>query len=604
MTVLVALPAIVGAVLLLVGRRADRAAPTIALAASAGTLGLAVVAAVTRPSLTFPLFEGLPGGLAVDGLSAVLVVTVAAVTLAVLGFAAGDMPASSRFFGLMLLFAAAMLVTVTATDLAVLLVGWEIMGALSYALIGYRWRDAGGVRAATTAFLTTRAGDLGLYFAAGCALAGTGSFALDGLAAAPAPWRDLVAGGIVLAALGKSAQLPFSFWLSRAMAGPSAVSALLHSATMVAAGAYLVLRVQPLLAATGWAATLVAWAGALTALLLGFVALAQRDLKQLLAASTCAQLGFMVLAAGTAAVAGGVAHLAAHAAVKSLLFLGAGTWLTVLGTRDLAALRGAARRLPLVGVTFGVGALALAGVPPLSLWLTKDVILGATGSWPLAGVTLAATVLAAAYSAKALIAVWRGEARPGSASRSGRGGGIGPGVPFVALAAGAAGLGVVVVPPLNEVWARTVGAPAARPHVVELVGTGVLAVVVLGVGVLVARRPPKVRFAAFAVDWLFLERAVERGIVRPVLALARGLAWFDDHVVQRAVVGAAAFSRGAASGALAVEKPVDAAVQGLGEGARRLGALARYPQTGKVHTYFAQAVVGFLVLAVVLVLVR
>ncbi|MFC7106648.1 proton-conducting transporter membrane subunit [Nonomuraea rubra] len=168
----------------------------------------------------------------------------------------------------------------------------------------------------------------------------------------------------MLAALGKSAQLPFSFWLSRAMAGPSPVSALLHSATMVAAGAYLLLRLQPLLAATGWAATLVAWAGALTALLLGGVALAQRDLKQLLAASTCAQLGFMVMAAGLGAVAGGAAHLVAHAAVKSLLFLGAGAWLFSLGTESLDELRGAARRHRLVGVTFAVGALALAGVPP------------------------------------------------------------------------------------------------------------------------------------------------------------------------------------------------------------------------------------------------
>ncbi|NED59226.1 NADH-quinone oxidoreductase subunit L, partial [Micromonospora aurantiaca] len=138
------------------------------------------------------------------------------------------------------------------------------------------------------AFLTTRAADMGLYAAAGFALAGAHSLRLDALAHADAPWRDLIAAGLVVSALGKSAQLPFSFWLARAMSGPSPVSALLHSATMVAAGAYLLMRVHPLLAATGWADALVAWTGAVTALVMGAVALAQHDLKQLLAASTCA----------------------------------------------------------------------------------------------------------------------------------------------------------------------------------------------------------------------------------------------------------------------------------------------------------------------------
>ena len=153
----------------------------------------------------------------------------------------------------------------------------------------------------------------------------------------------LIAAGLVVAALGKSAQLPFSFWLSRAMEGPSPVSALLHSATMVAAGAYLLLRLAPLLAATGWAATVSPGPGAVTAVVLGLVAVAQRDLKQLLAASTCAQVGFMVLAAG----AGGVARRddAARRARRDqgLLFLAAGAWLAALGTKSLP---GAARRRP------------------------------------------------------------------------------------------------------------------------------------------------------------------------------------------------------------------------------------------------------------------
>src|SRR5215472_6350744 len=197
------------------------------------------------------------------------------------------------------------------------------------------------------------------------------------LAGASRPGRDVIMAGILAAALGKSAQLPFSFWLSRAMEGPSPVSALLHSATMVAAGAYLLLRMHPLLVASAWGAPVTAWAGAVTALALGLVAVAQADLKQLLAASTCAQVGFMVLAAGAGGVTAGVMQLVAHAAVKSLLFLAAGAWLAALGTRQLPALRGAARRYPLVGVTFTVGAAVLAGLPPGSLWVGKDELLAA-----------------------------------------------------------------------------------------------------------------------------------------------------------------------------------------------------------------------------------
>ncbi|OEV12127.1 NADH dehydrogenase, partial [Streptomyces nanshensis] len=333
-------------------------------AAGAATLALAVAAAVTRPQASAPLFAGIRAGLRVDGLSAVMVVTVAAVTTAVLVFSvreAGPDENRGRYFGLLLLFAAAMLVTVTATTLALLLMAWEVMGAASWALIGYRWRQPGRARAADTAFLTTRAADLGLYLAAGAALAGgVGSLRLAALPQADGVWLHVTGAGVVLAALGKSAQLPFSFWLSRAMEGPSPVSALLHSATMVAAGAYLLLRLSPLLTATHWAGPLTAWTGALTALLLGAVAVAQRDVKQLLAASTSAQVGFMVLAAGSGGVAAGTVQLVAHAAVKSGLFLAAGIWLTALGTRQLPALRGAARRWPSVGAAFAAGALALA----------------------------------------------------------------------------------------------------------------------------------------------------------------------------------------------------------------------------------------------------
>ncbi|MEV0667435.1 NADH-quinone oxidoreductase subunit L [Actinomadura luteofluorescens] len=615
-----AAPIVTGVLLLtgrfVLGRRLDRPAPAIAVGAALIALCLAIAATAARPAVRFPLFDQIPAGLAVDGLSAVLVLTVTSVSLAVLLFAAGEFApdeSRARFFGLMLVFTGAMLVTVTATDLAVLLMGWEVMGAMSYALIGFWWREPKRVGSADISFVTTRAGDLGLYFAAGAAFIGTGSLDLDGLAGADGPWPDLIAAGVVLAALGKSAQLPFSFWLSRAMDGPSPVSALLHSATMVAAGAYLLLRLEPLLAATGWAATLVAWVGALTALLLGVVALAQRDLKQLLAASTCAQIGFMVLGAGVGAVAGGAAHLVAHAAVKSLLFLGAGAWLSALGTKDLAELHGAARRYRLVGASFGVGMLALAGLPPLSLWATKDTVLSAAleHSPVLYAVGLAAALLSAGYATRALLSVARpvdAATRTDTEETGTRHVGLLERLPLPALALGSAALGVFALPLVDEAWRDLLGTgPEPSPGLAEMAFSSALVLLALAATWALMRRGARLQaaWASPALHWLHLERLAGLLVARPVGALATALARFDDRVVDGGVRATAAAGRFAA--ALAghrIEIRVDRLVTWVGRGTRRLADLARRPQTGQVHTYYAQAAVLFAVLILIVLLVR
>lgn len=626
---LLALPLGAGTALCLGGRRWNTRAPIAAPAAGAATLALAVAAAVTRPQASAPLFAGIRAGLRVDGLSAVMVVTVAAVTTAVLVFSvreAGPDENRGRYFGLLLLFAAAMLVTVTATTLALLLMAWEVMGAASWALIGYRWRQPGRARAADTAFLTTRAADLGLYLAAGAALAGgVGSLRLAALPQADGVWLHVTGAGVVLAALGKSAQLPFSFWLSRAMEGPSPVSALLHSATMVAAGAYLLLRLSPLLTATHWAGPLTAWTGALTALLLGAVAVAQRDVKQLLAASTSAQVGFMVLAAGSGGVAAGTVQLVAHAAVKSGLFLAAGIWLTALGTRQLPALRGAARRWPSVGAAFAAGALALAGLPPLSLWAAKDQVLGAARADDpaLYTIALAASALAAVYSVKALWYVTR--PLPGEPNAGGHGDAVErPGhrqrpalsalLPLWALACPGAVLGVLVLPGPAD-WLSALLGTGDRPplHPWEAVVSAAVALGAAGAAWTWLPRVARSRGAAsrprptvrWAERWLGLDRAAHLLLVRPVMALARALAAFDDRVVDGAV-------RQLARGGLALarlarradDRGLDAAVDAVAAGARRLGSWARRPQTGLLHQYYAQAVVGFAALTLLVLLVR
>jgi NADH-quinone oxidoreductase subunit L len=583
---LVAVPLVAGTVLLIAGRSADRLAAGIGVTAAGAALALAVAVAIARPSVSIPMLDELRLGLAVDGLSAVMVVPVTVVLLAVLVYAAGEFgpdEAHARFHGLMLVFAGAMLVTVTASGLLTLLMAWEVMGATSYALIAFWWRDTDRVDSGTVAFLTTRAGDLGLYLAAGAALAGgVGGLSLTGLGQATGGWRDLIAAGVVLAALGKSAQLPFSFWLSRAMAGPSAVSALLHSATMVAAGAYLLLRLQPLLAATVWAEQVVAWVGVLTALALGAVAVAQHDLKQLLAASTCSQIGFMILAAGTGGVGAGTGHLVAHAATKSLLFLGAGAWLTALGTKQLSELRGAARRYPLLGITFTIGGLTLAGIPPLSMWVTKDAVLSSAlhASLPLYLVGLAAAVTSGLYVGRALSFVW---ARVDG--RSGERVSLLSQAPLPLLAAAAAVLGFAV--PWPAWW--------------ELVLSGALAVASVGIAV----RWANVGVNRLSTNWLGLETLARRLVVSPTLSLASGLAKFDDRVVDGGVRATAAAGTLVARLVTArVELPVDGVVNAIGRAAKRLGRLARRPQTGQLHHYYAQAVVAIVVLAVLLMIVR
>lgn len=618
---LLALPVGCGSVIAIAGRRGDRFATPAAVATGGAVLALAIAAAVQRPTVAAPFLLGIPARFAVDGLSAVMVLTVAAISLAVLVYSAGEFGPDQdrpRFYGLMLIFQGAMLVTVTAANLAVLLFGWEIMGATSYALIAYWWRQPHRVTSGTIAFLTTRAADLGLYLAAGAALAGAGSLSLVALPRANGAWLDAIAAGVVVAALGKSAQLPFSLWLSRAMDGPSPVSALLHSATMVAAGAYLLLRLEPVLAASGWGPVAVAWAGAVTALLLGAVAVAQRDLKQLLAASTAAQVGFMVLGAGAGGLAGGTMHLVAHAATKTLLFLAAGAWLTALGTEDLAELGVAARRYPGVGLTFGAGALTLAGIPPLSLWATKDEVLAAAlhTSGALYAVGLAAAALAAAYSGKALVAALR---RPGT-GRSGE-----PGVPreqagtvgvrglqrwpLVALAAAAAVLGVQALPPVAESYRHLLGAAGqVSPTWWEVVLSAAVAFAALAAAWAVSapqrRRPSPAATSALA-RWLGLEAVAYRTVVRPVLAGARALAALDDRVIDGVLVGGAVTGvrRLAAAARRADDAPVDGVVRSAARGAMVLGRLARTPQTGRLHQYYAQAAVAFLVLVVVFVVV-
>lgn len=574
--------------------------------------------------MELPFLAGLPLVLTLDRLSGIVLVAVLAVSALVLAASVAEIGERRRsFYALMALFVLGVVLTVTAGSLLPLLIGWELMGAMSYALIALHGHGPRAPGSGSTAFLTTRAADLGMYAAAGALYAGTGTLDLAALPSLTGWPLHLATAGLIAAALGKAAQLPFSFWLMRAMDGPSSVSALLHSAAMVAMGGYLLLRVEPLLTASGWGSGVVAGVGVSTALLMGLVAVVQTDLKLLLAASTASQLGFVVLAAGVGGVTGGTAHLVAHAFVKSSLFLAAGAWLTVLGTRDLDQLRGAGRRTPVLGIVFAVSGLALAGLPPLSLWVTKDAVLVAAREQSL-GLYLVGTVaalLAAVYAARAVAIVLRTPSEPRvRLPRLAW-------VPLVPLAVGAALSGLLALPPLAETLL-----PGTPEPVSVLALTLAGAVALLGAGWAF----PRAEGLAGPVDdvlldWLHLERAVHAGVVRPSLALSQALAAFDDRVLDRGVLSLPRLVRGAGRSLAAFdddgldravrgtvpvtlglaglsrrtdERDVDGLVQGIASGARRLGELARRPQTGQLHTYLAQAAVALAVAVLLLLVVR
>lgn len=617
----VVLPAVVGSVLLVTGRPWRGAAPVSVVTA-------AVVAVATIPAAAggahvgTPFLAGAELGLAAVGPARVLLPLLGLVALVVCLAATGLEETSgrqaTRFHGFTQLFVAAACLTVLATSLPALLLGWEVMGATSCALVALHWREGRHVASGTTAFLTTRAADLGLYVAAGAALAGGAGLALDGLAATSPGWRHVAAAGLLVAALGKAAQLPFSFWLDRAMDGPAPVSALLHSAAMVALGGYLALRVAPLLSATGWADDAAAWTGACTAVLLGAVALVQTDLKRALAASTAAQLGFVVAAAGVAGgVTAGTAHLLGHAGVKAALFLAAGVWLQAHRTRDLAELAGALRRSRVLAAAVVLALLALAGLPPLALWATKDLVLAGAlhHSVALYAVLLVAAALSSAYAVRLLVLLARPaphlarEARP-------VGGATVPAVLVLSLG-GLAG-GLLAGPAVAETLARTTSAGLVHPTLLELVASAAVAFAAAGAtAALVLRRGTRAPGAARlrSPGW-GLEPLVHRLLVQPTAHLAATLDRVDarlDRLTLAAVTATTALAgsvrradarldrlTGASASITGVlarwtrradVSGVDAVVRAVAHGAQRAARAALSPQTGQVHHYYLQSVV-------------
>ena len=366
-------------------------------------------------------------GFLVDPLSMTMVLFVTGVGTLIhlysIGYMHGD-PGFSRFFAYLNLFAFSMLMLVLGDNLLVTFLGWEGVGACSYLLISFWFSSEANASAGKKAFVTNRIGDVGFMLAMFLSFAtlgtlsyvnGDGSGILENTAALSAAAATGIAVLVFVGACGKSAQLPLFVWLPDAMAGPTPVSALIHAATMVTAGVYLLTRLSPVLAqADDWVPTLIAWVGAATALFAATVAVAQRDIKKVLAYSTVSQLGYMFLAVGTGAYVAAIFHMVTHAFFKALLFLGAGSVIHGLHEEQDMRRMGALKRfMPITAATFIVGWLAIAGVPPFAgFWSKDEILLYAYAENPvLWAIGLLTALLTAFYMSRQVFMVFFGRAR-------------------------------------------------------------------------------------------------------------------------------------------------------------------------------------------------
>ena len=370
----------------------------------------------------------IPFSLLLDPLSAVMILTVTGVGALIhiysLGYMAHD-EERVRYFSYLNLFTFFMLLLVLGGSLPILFVGWEGVGLCSYLLIGFWFKKKSASDAGKKAFILNRIGDAGLILGMILAFQRWGSLDLVELTehAASIPREAFGVFGtltvvcllLFVGATGKSAQIPLHVWLPDAMEGPTPVSALIHAATMVTAGVYMVARLSPLFARSETALAVVAAIGAGTALMAATVALVQTDIKKVLAYSTVSQLGYMFLACGVGAFGVGIFHLFTHAFFKALLFLGSGSVIHAMsGEQDMRKMGGLRTKIPWTFWTFLVGTLAIAGIPPLAGFFSKDEILGAAfggNRTVLFGIGLFTALLTAFYMSRLLFMTFFGHFR-------------------------------------------------------------------------------------------------------------------------------------------------------------------------------------------------
>ncbi len=449
----------------------------IVLAGLAGVKVLLEVMGGAHADLTYPWVilgsRPITVGFVVDPLSAVMLAMVGIVasliTIYSVGYMQGD-PRFAQFFAYLSLFQFSMLFLVLADNFLFMYIGWELVGLCSYLLIGFWFERPAAARAALKAFITTRVGDFSMMIGILILFVHTGTLAFSGvfqgIEAGQIGGPLLVAAAVLVfgGAVGKSAQVPLHVWLPDAMEGPTPVSALIHAATMVAAGVYLVARTYPLflLSAGHQALWVVAYIGGLTALFAATMGVVEDDIKRVLAYSTVSQLGYMMMGLGVLGYAAGMFHLITHAFFKALLFLGAGSVIHAVATNNMKEMGGLARAMPVTFWTFLIATLALTGIPPFSGFFSKDAILLAayTHDKLLWGLGTAGAFVTALYMGRLVWYTFAGSFRGGASGAVGDAHGSSHGaaavhphesppvmtVPLIILAVGAALLGFLEQP--------------------------------------------------------------------------------------------------------------------------------------------------------------
>jgi NADH-quinone oxidoreductase subunit L len=593
-------------------------------------------------------------GWLLDPLAAFMAVMVTFVSLLIFIFSLGYMKEDQnfkQFFCFLSLFAAAMLGLLIANSLLLLFICWELVGLASYLLIGFWFHKPAAAAAAKKAFITTRIGDLGLllgmlwlYDSTGSLLfydGGAGvleSTALAGLAA-----HTLVGGLVVSTAIGllifcgaagKSGQFPLHVWLPDAMEGPTPVSALIHAATMVAAGVFLVARVYPLMSADALLAavpvhalTVVAFIGAITALLGALIACGQNDIKRVLAFSTVSQLGYMMLALGVGAWTAAIFHLLTHAFFKALLFLGAGSVIHAAHhEQDIRSLGGLRPKMKITFATFAIGMMALSGVPFFfSGFWSKEAILHAAHEWDVSRLPLyaglTAVVLTAFYMTRLVAETFFGQPRTAHAAHAHENSAVMT-VPLILLAVGAVLLGFIGTPACPWLQARLSGKElhSSMSHMFEGGGLMLLSIVLVGVGLglgwwlygrklrttaeardpLVVASPSVMAALANRLGFDELYAATVGRLNTVTAALADGLdRWVIGGLVD--FLGLLGVFSGTVNRQVD-EDTLNHGFDSVSESIRGSGRRYSRAQTGEAHGYLRVIAIAFVVLAFVLVL--
>ena len=668
--VILLLPLLAFVLLIFFGKKLPRQGDWLATAMMAAAFGLSLFLLITKltaysgevfsHSFTWAVVgtQAISFGIMIDNLAAIMLVVVTLVSLLVHLFSMGYMKDDvryARYFAMLGLFSFSMLGIVITNNILLMYVFWELVGISSYLLIGHWYEKKSASNAANKAFIVNRVGDFGMFIGIMILFFAFSSFAFEtifaSIEAGQLPFGSegwLTAAGVLIfcGAIGKSAQFPLHVWLPDAMEGPTPVSALIHAATMVAAGVYLVARVFPMLTAD--ALLIIAYIGAITALIAATIAITQYDIKKVLAYSTISQLGYMIMALGAGAYAAGFMHLVTHAAFKAGLFLGAGSVIFAMhaalhklhdhktDAQDIRNMGGLKSKMPVTYWTFLIFTLAISGVPLTSGFLSKDEILAGTlafstlnGHWllPLIGFVVAG--LTAFYMFRLLILTFHGKPADEKAhaeiSESPRV----MTIPLMVLAAlslfffysfnpfgassgwfyAAVERPLSVVPELLQPVAYSVFYEAVSSvHTLAMV----LSILIAAAGILMALavyhwKKVSAETIAARIPWLYkgsvnkwyFDELYNAAFLKGSHVVMNALRWFDEKIVDGIVNGAATVTAfiSRVSG-WTDNHVVDGLVNGTASTANKAGGLLSRIQSGKVQTYLLYVIFSFLILFV------